>query len=374
MTESRQTLRVLYLAYEHKEGDQRGRIRVFRDMLANGRLAALEIFSYKMIANLQGWPQMWQRLLEVANKFQPTAIYWQHMVSGEIDEQALQKIKSIASRPMLVSETGDAFGNFWIKPFSRVLLRAAQLSDATFLSGLGRQKTFLEKRGARNVLLLPHGLDEGDFGQPFKGTYEPCYDVAMIANRISSRKPFGEMPGQRLRKDLIRRLIAEFGDGFALYGNGWDQYPVAKGPVSFFDQDKVYRESRLGIGNANFLDIEYYESNRPFIAIASGVPYISMYVPGMDRMLVDGEHCFYYRNNAEAIHVIKQQLQLSDEQRLTFGASAAQFVREKHSLARRMETLITTIERLREAKMEGRDSFQPVEDFFIKPASSAKAA
>lgn len=358
-------LRLLYLAYEHKPGDQRGRTSNFQAMLSRGHLAALEVFSYRIIAREQGWKAMWAQLLELARRFEPTAIYVQHLVNGEIDEQAVATLKRLPSRPIICSETGDAFGSFWVKPFSKTLLRFGQLSDVTFLSGLGRQKEYLNKRGVPNVYLLPHGFDEQSFGKPFPNDYAPQYDVVMIVNRIRSRKPFGEMPGQRERKDLMRRLTAEFGDRFALYGNGWEEYAAAKGPVDFFVQEQVYRNSKVGIGGPNFLDIDYYESNRPFNAIGSGIPYVSRYSPGMERMLRDGLHCHYYYNNKQAVELVRKLVLQGDADRLVFGAAAADFVREHHSVERRMYTLIHTLEGCRAAILVGKPMPPQVEDFFL---------
>jgi len=358
-------LRLLYLPHEYRPGDQRGRIGNFQSMLARGHLASLEVFSYRIIARECGWKAMWMHLLEAASRFGPTAIYWQHMVNGEIDEVALASLKKLPSRPVICSETGDAFGRFWVKPFSKTLLRFGQLSDVTFLSGLGRQKEYLNKRGVPNVYLLPHGFDELSFGKPFPVDYSPKYDVVMIVNRIRSRKPFGEMPGQRERRDLIRRLTAEFGDGFALYGNGWDDYSAAKGPVDFFQQEEAYRNSKVGIGGPNFLDIDYYESNRPFNAIGSGIPYVSRYSPGMERMLQDGVHCYYYHDNRQAVELVRKLVMQSNADRLTFGAVAADFVREHHSVERRMYTLIHTLENSRAAILAGKLMPPQMEDFFL---------
>ena len=112
-----------------------------------------------------------------------------------------------------------------------LFLRFGQLADVTFLCGLGRQKEYMTEHGVHSVYHLLNGFDSESFGKPFPQNNVPQYDVVMIANRIRSRKPFGKFPGQRERKRLARLLTDEFGDGFALYGNGWEDYSSGRGPI-----------------------------------------------------------------------------------------------------------------------------------------------
>ena len=71
-------------------------------MLLSAELTDLEVLSYRVAAREVGWKAMWSQVFDVACRFKPTAIYWQHMVSGEIDEEILLSLKKLPSRPVIV--------------------------------------------------------------------------------------------------------------------------------------------------------------------------------------------------------------------------------------------------------------------------------
>lgn len=176
--------------------------------------------------------------------------------------------------------------------------------------------------------------------------YSPVYDVVMIANNVRTRRPFASMPGQKERVALVKQLSKTFGKRFALFGKGWDGLDCAQGPIDFFKQAEVYHNARVGIGCANFLDIDYYDSNRLYIAIATGTPYVSRYVPKIDKLLEDGEHCFFYKSNDEAIQTVKKIVDMDDSKRVAMGLRAAEYVRTNHSVDSRMEQLLSVVENL----------------------------
>lgn len=338
-------LRLLYLPIEPKEGEQRARRKIFADMVLEGRLDALEIFPYVNYGRSNGWKLMCQKFYELARDFQADAIYWQGVwYDGPLDENVLAQIKNLPSKPAFCNENGDPFGNFWVARYPNSLLSLIKYTDVCFNAGLGRAADYFKKKGAKHVHLLPHGYDSVTFGNAITEPKEYKHDLVMIANQWKSKRPFASPPGATTRPRLIKALEEEFGDRFALYGKGWDNFSSSKGPIDFFKQTEAYAESRVAIGLPQFSDIDYYESNRPFNSIATGTPYVSGYSSKFDEVLKEGIHCHYFKTPQEAVDRVKWLLSLPDEQRKKMGLDAADYVRNHHTIGHRMEIVISTLE------------------------------
>lgn len=337
-------LRLLYLPVETKEGDQRARRKIFADMLTEGRLEALEIFSYRLFGREHGWDAMAERVYQLAKEFEADAIYWHGVWEGHLNEKIMIQIKNLPSIPVICNENGDPFGNFWVVPYPKSLLTLVKYTDLCFNQGLGRMAEYLRRNGARHVYLLPAAYDDVTFNLPINRQQEKSYDLVMIANKWKFRRPFASAPGTKNRPILIKLLEEEFGERFALYGNGWDNFSSSKGPIDFFKQIDVYNASKVAIGIPQFSDIEYYDSNRPFNTIATGIPYVSGYSPKFDEILKDGVHCHYFRTLNEAVDKVKWLLNMPEQQRLEMALKAADYVRRHHTQRSRMEILISTLE------------------------------
>ncbi|UOA08549.1 glycosyltransferase [Methylobacter sp. S3L5C] len=360
-------LRLLYLPIEDVEGGQRARRKIFADMVQEGRLQALEIFSYVIYGRENGWKLMCQKIYELARDFQADAIYWQGVwYDGPLDEDILAKIKSLPSKPAICNENGDPFGNFWVVPYPKSLLSLNKFTDVCFNAGLGRAAEYFKKKGAKHVYLLPHGYDNVSFGDaiPEKTNYKN--DLVMIANQWKSRRPLASAPGAKTRPLLIEALQEEFGNRFALYGKGWDKFSCSRGPIDFFEQTNAYTSSRVAIGLPQFSDIDYYESNRPFNSIATGTPYVSGYSSKFDEILKDGLHCHYFKTPQEAVDKVKWLLSLPDQQRMEMGKKAAEYVRAHHTQRHRMEILITILEEVWSHKHLNTNFPEPITSFLAQ--------
>jgi hypothetical protein len=337
-------LRLLYLPVENIEGDQRARRKIFADMLSEGRLEALEIFSYRIFGRQHGWESMIQKIYELARDFEADAIYWHGVWEGNLNEKIMLQIKNLPTKPAICNENGDPFGNFWVVPYPKSLLSLVKHTDVCFNSGLGRVADYLIKHGAKHIHLLPHGYDDVSFNYSINQEDNYQHDLVMIANQWTSKRPFASAPGATTRPKLIKALQEEFGSKFAVYGKGWDIFSSAKGPIDFFKQNEVYNNSKIAIGLPQFSDIDYYDSNRPFNTIATGIPYVSGYSPKFDQILKEGEHCYYFKTPQEAVDKVKWLLSLPEKQRIEMGRKAAEYVRTNHTQRHRMEILMSTLE------------------------------
>jgi spore maturation protein CgeB len=296
---------------------------------------------------------MLEELLETARSYQPTAIYWQGPGSGALDESLLEKFQQLPSKPAICNDSGDAFGNFWIRPYPAAYLQISRMVDISYSCGLGRAERRLRKAGVRHIHLLPNSYDDIRFGTPLDQRVDAEFDIVMIANLTLSRKPMGSFPGARLRARLARALSKRYGKRFALYGSGWPEYESALGPLPPEKQETAYQSARIAIGAPNFLDIDYYDSNRLLNAIGSGTPYVSRYSPKLEELFTDGKHCHFFRTVDESIKTIDRLLELPDSERQTMGTLAARHIRETHSTTARMEQVLDTLDKVWASKHLG---------------------
>ena len=240
-------------------------------------------------------------------------------------------MRGLPSRPFLFGHSGDAFGRIWGCEPPRGFVEVARHSDATFLCGMGRLARIWPGAG-------PAMSGHAERRVPrFSAPREPRehateFDVVFIGNRRRFRNPFNRYAAYPSERDrVVTALWKRFGHRFGLFGEGWERWPCRRGPVPFRDQHRVYRRSRLAIGHAALIDIDYYCSNRTYIGIASGVPYLERHVPRLKALLEDGRHCFMYRSADEAVAVCESLLAREPDALAEIGRRAATYVLDRHS-------------------------------------------
>ena len=289
-------MKLLYLPNETSPGDQVGPRAAFNTLIGQGRLAGLEIFSFRVEARKFGsTDHLWEKLLEKAETFEPDIVLFQHIGRFPIARSIIIRIKSIRSRPTVAYQEGDVFGRLF-KPFTRSMKAIVKESDIVFLVGLGENAKRFLKYGAKHIRYSPSCVDTIRFGSNWNPTTEREFDIVMIANRAASRFPllnfvrWGRMPGSFERERLVRRLGEVFGERFAIFGHGWDSFIGNRGPIPFNDQEKTMRKAWLTIGWNHFHTIPYFFPNRLPISLASGIAHLTNYQEGYENLFRNGEH------------------------------------------------------------------------------------
>ena len=359
-------MRLLYLASDAEPGDEVGFHDGFARLVAEGTLTALESISFYPYAARHGWDALWRHVVERARAIEAEAIFLQNMLRGQRSPRALETLRELPSRPFLFGHSGDAFGRVWGCKLPRAFGEVARHSDATFLCGMGRLARDVARRGARNIWLMPNGVCQQRFGAPQDpGEHASEFDVVFIGNRRRFRNPFNRYAAYPERDRVVTALWKRFGPRFGLFGDGWERWPCRRGPVPFHDQHRVYRRSRLGIGHAALIDIDYYCSNRTYVGIASGVPYVERYVPRLETLLEDGRHCFMYRSADEAVSLCESLLAREPDELADLARRAATYVLDRHSDLARVRAMVSIVGRAREAREAGKAVPPPEYDFFL---------
>lgn len=332
--------KLFYLLNEFPEGNQTGYRNAINELVSEGILQTAYFYSFLSKKKEFGhWDTVLNDLKMKIRSYEPDIVLIAHLNRDTpINGGFINEInKSLNIPPKWIYDERDVYG-YIRKPLAESILTFAASCDLVTLCTYGKMMERFKKAGAKRVIYLPQVFD-ANFGMEWEPTNKRKYDVIMIGNRSKSRIPFKSMPGIRERENLVNKFAATFGDKFAVFGLGWEGFPCSKGPIDFFDQEKLLHQSWLSIGWDHFYSYDGYYSDRLPIALVSGVPHLSYRTPGVDKLFQDKKHIFYFSNLSEAIELSKKLL--NDKTSLIdFGKIARQYTLENFNEKTRFKTII----------------------------------
>ena len=222
--------------------------------------------------------------------------------------------------------------------------------------------------GARNIVLLPHGCCQVRFADGIKklANNSPEFDVIFIGSNTNTRNPFSHhYYSCRKRRHFVEVLVKRYGPRFGLYGHQWDGLSSWQGPAPFRDQLDVLQRGRVVFGGYAFSREDFYASDRPFIQIAGGVPFVDLYVPRLEKILRQDDHVYFIRDSHEMTDRIDRLLEMGNNERLERSINAARYILDRHTQYHRMKFLVHTAATYRAAVQDGRCAPKPEFDFFL---------
>lgn len=299
-------------------------------------------------------------------------VVFHHFHSSElvIPEEFILQLKSQPHRPTVAFSGGDAFMNglFATPLHPKSFKVACSQSDIVFNTSMGKAAKAIRGYGASHIALLPNAVITSDFSG-IADEYHPEqaeFDVCFIGSNNRSRNPFsGYFWAGRYREKLVKRLTKEFGSRFAVFGNGWQNYESNQGSIAFEDQIPTCRRAKVVIGGFPYSKERYYLSDRPFIQISSGVPFVDFFVEGTEKILRDGHHWHLARSIDGLVLKVNSILSLSDDERASQGAEAARFILANHTVLERWNQLLLTLESVRTSILSNEPYESPNMDFFL---------
>ncbi|HEY0835735.1 MAG TPA: glycosyltransferase [Azospirillum sp.] len=360
-------MRLLFLMQGRAVADHPGYDDACLRLQAEGVLTAYRALPYYGLADSAGWDGVWREAVRAARDMEADAVFLQYF-HGPVPDPAgfIGALRQLPSRPLVAVSSGDPFGRFTGRlPAS--FRTAARLADVTFLTEMGGLARDLARRGAPRVTLMPNGYCQARFDEPFDtADYRPEYDVVFIGNRIHVRNPTRYLfLSAWQRKRQVAALQRRYGRRFALFGAGWEGWPSARGPIPYAQQHAVYRKARVIVGAFPGGHMDYYMSDRSVTAIRSGIPFIDVRVPRVDRIFGEGRHWFLHRGMGDLLATCDRLLEWSDQERLDFGQRAAGEIAARHTQYHRMRAMAAILRDLREARLAGRAPPPPHLDYFL---------
>lgn len=319
--------KLLYLPNESVRGDQYGPRSAFEDMVKQGVLSSCHVFSFLCEAKENGGSgKTLERLYETVCQYRPDILFWQHVGKFPVTHQFMGKLRAVDPRLIIAYHEGDVFGK-WSKRPTHAMRVMAKAADVVFLVGLGELAELFIKCGAKKVLYAPHSVDCGNFGKPWAPPLSREFDVVMIGNRLTSRIPFLRIPGAREREELALRLHHLLGARFAVFGRGWEKFPFSRGAIPFTEQENVMRKACLSISWDHFDKTPFYFSDRLPISLMSGVPHVTNYQPGYEKIFSDGRHLFLASSVKNAVDVVLYLLSQPRNYLVEIGSQAQEWSR-----------------------------------------------
>lgn len=349
-------MRVLLLSQGRKVADQPDFDIAFREARSGGRPVEVRNIPFIGFREEHGEAAFYREVLRQNEDFKPDVVFFQFYHSGGDAGIAAccRELKAAAHAPLVFGSIGDLFYTGWRKPFARPLPRSAtdlaRHADAFFATAFGNVADELARQGGKNVIFLPNAFCPAHFPYWMDAfVREPAYDLAMVCSRgrLIGRKMVAAVQNNWRRRWLVAHLARRFGDRLAVFGRGWEGTPFGKGAVAFDDQVAIYRDSRVCLdAPAPILHTDYYSSDRPFFMLGSGTPTVFFHTPRFEKILREGEHVFYVRRLRDVCGVCEKALALPDDVRLARAQRVREFVRERHLIAHRVDTVISTAEAL----------------------------
>jgi len=334
-------MRLFYLINEPFDGYQTGYRKALSELIKEGVLSDINYYSFlPKFHDNQNWQTTISDIKTKIKLFYPDIILVAHLnKKTPISRSDYEEINSILNKkPIWIYDERDVYG-YLRKPLPKSILNFAANCDLVTLVTNGKMMKRFKDAGAKNVLYLPHAFD-ANFGTEWNPSKKRKYDIIMIANRSRSRIPFKSMPGVKEREELVRKFAAIFGEKFAVFGKGWDGFLGNKGPINFFEQEKVLRQSWLSIGWDHFYKLEGYYSDRLPIALVSGVPHLTYRTPGVDTLFQDKKHIYFFENVEQAVNIAKELLSKDKNELNKIGQTASEFVKNNFSECKRLKKMI----------------------------------
>jgi hypothetical protein len=353
-------LLVLYQARNPAQ-DHPGYYEGFERMVAEGQLRAHVPIGYLGVAEARGWDALWTEAHRAAREMQADAVFLQFFHAQMPNpENGILRIKNLPQRPLIFSSLGDPFGR-WTHRIPQSFRVASRLSDISFLTGMGYIAQQLAGWGARNLVLMPHGCCQVRFCAPIREhSAESEFDVSFVGSRIRSMNPFGHFYWTaRRRAELVAAFTKRFGKRFGLFGKGWEGNRAWQGTIPFASQLEAYRRSSVVLGGMPGAEYDYYTSDRPFIAAASGVPLVDYWVRGVDRLLEPGRDWWLAHDIKELLRLSDTLLEMPGSDRLLLAGETRKRILAHHTQYHRCLDMIQIVRNLMEARRQGRQAAEP---------------
>lgn len=276
-----------------------------------------------------------RKFIDQAKAFKPNWIWMQLQDTNVITAGAIQEVRSALPKCVITHWTGDCR-----KSVSAYLSSICEATHLTFVSSVGQLPLF-RAAGAAEAHYCQIGLDwsEDVMGEP---RWDPPFDIPEV---VFCGGYYGDVfPGTVDRVNAIRTLKGA-GLDVGIVGPGWPQgFPVI-GSCAVKQQHHVWKRAKVCLNINNFNDIERYYSDRQIISMASGVPLVCKYVPGLEKEFKNGEHCFWYQSPEELVRNVKTLLS-NEDLAISIGAAGKAEVMRNHTWERRIEEVFPHVGRI----------------------------
>ncbi len=350
----------------------------FQRLKAEGVLSDYQAIPYSGFARIHGWPALWNEAERLVRAAGSDTVFLQFFEpQGHIPDLAMgiARLRACPACLTIFTSTGDGY-TMWLKPIPDSFRIASRLADLNFMTQIGRPAQELARLGTKNIVLMPNGACQKRFSAPLdQNTYLPEFDVVFVGNSKRSRMGFSSSSLIGFWRDrLVNKLSKRFGRRFGLFGKRWEGNRSWQGPVPYNQQHEAMRRSRVLIGGHPGILNDYYTSDRTFIALASGIPLVDYWVPGIECFFGNGAEWWLGRTFDQMIAQVETLLEKPQKELLQIGNAVRREVLEHHTQYHRCKLMVEIACRYRETKLAGKQPEPPDLPFLRFPLASGSIA
>jgi hypothetical protein len=367
-------LLVLYQA-DDPATDHPGYYDGFERLVSEGTLAMHCALGYVGIAKREGWKAVWDRACTAAKAMKADAIFLHFFhVPMPDPSEGIRRLRQLPGRPMVFCSLGDPYGR-WTRRVPRAFQSASALSDITFLTGMGYLAQQLMSNGSQNIVLMPHGCCQVRFSAPpTEPAKQPEFDVLFVGNRMQSRDPLSHFYWvAKKRIAFVEALTKYYGPRFGLFGKGWEGNASWQGSAPFLQQQQTYQRAAVVLGGTPNAYYDFYTSDRPFIAAASGVPLVDYHVPGVERLLEPGRDWWLGNDLDDTVRLCDELLELSADARHSMAAVTRARILADHTQYSRCREMTSIVSDVQGARRHGGSAPRPELSFLRRAATEGAA-
>lgn len=351
-------MKILFLSQGGMVEEQIGFHEAFLAAKSRGEPVETRNVPYIGFAEKHGWDAFFREVLRINDEWKPDVVFFQFFHGGHLPSprDCVGRLHAASNNPLVFGSQGDPFDakfpGKWHRRPEMAMTELASCADAFFSTSMGALAGFFVRKGAKNVIFLPHAFLPTHFPDCGNGWEKPkTCDVAMVGSlAFSRRRPIGTLINSHNRYRTAKRLFDKFGTSFKVYGKGWKDFAASQGPIPFREQVAAYQGARCGVDAPPPLDEVYYASDRPFFIPGAGVPLVMFHVPRFEKMLAEGRHAWYVRKGDNVADVCERVLAMPEDQMVEHCKRAKELVFSRHLISHRVDTIISTAEALQDCR------------------------
>jgi len=166
------------------------------------------------------------------------------------------------------------YGDFY-RPIPQYVIEYSKIVDAVIFTNKDKELWINIKNNAnqKNIYFVSMGTDIEIF-KPLENV-EKKYDIIFPGNYFGKN-----FCGSDIRLNLVKHL-KDINYNFQVIGDGWPKEINAISRQGHHDLNLSINQAKITVGMSHFIDIPYYTSNRLYQCMATGVPHITWYSPGV---------------------------------------------------------------------------------------------
>lgn len=277
-----------------------------------------ERFIYKEISASD--PDVNKKMLKAAREFYPDLVFMQVQTSATVDAETVRQIQ--AMQIPVFNWTGDVRDPIpdWYRKVGKYCVTLfSNYTDVYQFRKEGFEADYLQI-GYDCSIFRPHG---------------PSWKAEPIVF-LGNNYP-GHFPLSGYRYDMVKRLKAEFGDRFGVYGGGWNGMESGNLNGDQISEAALYRGCKVAI-NVSHFSYERYFSDRMLRIVGSGAYCVSHEYLGIEKDWSGLIRTF--KDFDELVEICSEILQQSDEQLRMKTESAADFCFTSYEYRAMVDNLI----------------------------------